>query len=101
MIQPIKSNDPLMRNVSETVTRFEYEQFSIEILHQEKKELDLIIINKETPDIHYHLYQEKGEIYFHKTFHSKDGQEKWERLDIEKSTKKLKGVMLEILANVV
>ncbi len=98
MIQPIKSDDPLMKNIPDTVTRFEYENMVIEILHQEKKEFDLILIIKETPDIHYHIYQEKGEIYFHKTFHSKDGRERHESIDIEKSLKKLGEIMLEVFS---
>jgi len=98
MIQPIKSDDPLMKNVPDTVTRFEYENVAIEIRHPEKKEMDILLIMKETPDIHYHIYQEKGEIYFHKTFHSKDGQEKHESIDIKKSLKKLEEVMSEVFS---
>lgn len=96
MIQPIRySDDPLLRDIPESATKFEYGNMIIAMLHPEKKEFDWLIINKETPDIYYHMYQEKGEIYFHKTHNLKNGRKKHEHIDLEKSMKKLG----EILSN--
>jgi len=86
VIQPIRySDDPLLKEIPDTVARFEYGNMVIVLLHPEKKEFDLIIINKENPEIHYHMYQEKGEVYFHKTHHFNDGRQKREPIDLEKS----------------
>jgi len=94
MIQPIRfSDDPLMRDIPETATKFEYGNMVIAMLHPEKKELDWLIINKENPQIHYHIYQKKGEVYFLKTHNFKTSRKKHELIDIEESMKML-GKML-------
>ena len=94
MIQPIRySDDPLLKDIPDLTTKFEYGNMIITMLHPEKKELDWLIINKETPDIHFHMYQKKGELHFHKTHDVKNGRKKHEHIDLEKSMKKL-GEML-------
>jgi len=96
MIQPLRFNDdPLLKDIPETALKFEYEKMIMIILHPEKKEFDWIVINKENPEIHYHMYQKKGEIYFHKTHHFKNGKKKYERIDLEKFMVQLR----EMLSN--
>ncbi len=96
MIQPIRClDDPLLKDIPESVTKFEYGNMIIVILHPEKKEPDWLIINKETPGIYYHMYQKKSKLYFHKTYNLKNGRKKHEHIDLEKSMKKLG----EILSN--
>jgi len=100
MIQPIKFNDdPLMKDIPETATKFEYENMIIVILHPEKKEFDWLIINKGTPGVYYHMYQEKGEVYFHKTYFE-NGRKKRASIDIEKSMKRLGDMLSGLFSKV-
>lgn len=99
MIQPIKYfDDPLLKDIPESATKFEFANVIIAILHREKKEFDLLIINKDTPGIYYHMFQEKGEIYFKKTYRLKNGEKKYEYIDLEKFTKKLSIILSEFFS---
>jgi len=99
MIQPIKySDDPLWKNIPETATRFEYGNIIIVILHPEKKEFDWLLINKENRDFYYHMYQERGEAYFHKTKILKNGRKKHESIDLEKSIKQIGEIVSEFFS---
>lgn len=100
MVLPIKFNDDsLMKDIPETATKFEYENIVFVISHPEKKEFDFLFINKEKPKIYYHMYQEKGDIYFHKTVYE-NGVKKHYPVDIEKMIRVLGNILLEVFSNV-
>ena len=98
MIQPIRySDDPILKEIPESAAEFEFENIKMVILHREKKEFDLLIINKETPGIYHHMFQEKGEIYFKRTQSFKNGTKKYEYIDLERSMKKLSEILSELV----
>lgn len=99
MIQPLRFNeDPLLKDFPDTAKKFEYENMIMVVLHPEKKEFDWIVINKENPGVHYHFYQEKGEIYFVITRHLKNGKKEHEHIELEKAMAGLSNVLSDLFS---